>query len=95
MKWCIKQDLKTISDWFKANKLTLNLEKTEYMFFGTNPIKAKPILEIDNITLQPVESVKFLGLWLDQNLNWNIHVNNLIIENKEKYALIKNPQTSV
>ena len=27
LKWCIKQDLMTISDWFKANKLTLNLEK--------------------------------------------------------------------
>ena len=27
LKWCIKQDLKTISDWFKANKLTLNLEQ--------------------------------------------------------------------
>ena len=92
LKWCIEQDLKTISDWFKANKLTLNLEKTEYMFFGTNPVKAKPILEIDNITLKPVESVKFLGMWLDQNLNWNIHVNKLITRIKRNMHLLRTPK---
>ena len=59
----------------QGKKLTLNLEKTEYIFFCARPIKVKPTLEIDNVTLRPVESVKFLGLWLDQNLNWNIHVN--------------------
>ena len=27
LKWCIEQDLTVIADWFKANRLTLNLEK--------------------------------------------------------------------
>ena len=62
------------------------------MFFGTNPIKAKPIFEIDNVTLQPVESVKFLGLWLNQNLNWNIHVNNLITKIKRNMHLLRTPK---
>ena len=84
----------TISDWFKANRLTLNLEETEYMFFGTNQIKAKPILEIDNVTLKPVESAKFLGMWLDQNLNWNTHISKLITKMKRN-ALTKNPQTPI
>ena len=92
LKWCIEQDLKTISDWFKANKLTLNLEKTEYMFFGARPIKIKPTLEIDNVTLQPVESVKFLGLWLDQNLNWDTHVNKLIAKIKRNMHLLRTPR---
>ena len=92
LKWCIEQDLKTISDWFRANKLTLNLEKTEYMFFGARPIKVKPTLEIDNVTLRPVESVKFLGLWLDQNLNWDTHVNKLIAKIKRNMHLLRTPK---
>ena len=76
----------------KQNKLTLNLEKTKYMFFGTNLVKAKPILEIDNVTLKPVESVKFLGMWLDQNLNWNIHVNKLITRIKRNMHLLRTPK---
>ena len=92
LKWCIEQDLITISDWFKANKLTLNLEKTEYIFFCARPIKVKPTLEIDNVTLRPVESVKFLGLWLDQNLNWDIHVNKLTAKIKRNMHLLRTPK---
>ena len=92
LKWCIEEDLRTMSDWFKANKLTLNLEKTEYIFFCARPIKVKPTLEIDNVTLLSVESVKFLGLWLDQNLNWNIHVNKLITRLKRNMHLLRTPK---
>ena len=27
LKWCVEEDLKRLDDWFKANKLTLNLKK--------------------------------------------------------------------
>ena len=33
LKWCIDQDLKIISDWLRANKLILNINKTVYLFF--------------------------------------------------------------
>ena len=92
LKWCIEQDLKTISDWFKANKLTLNLEKTEYIFLGARSIKVKPTLEINNVTLRPVEAVKFLGLWLDQNLNWDTHVNKLSAKIKGNMHLLRTPK---
>ena len=54
--------------------------------------RVKPTLEIDNITLLPVESVKFLGLWLDQNLNWNNHVNKLITRLKRNMHLLRTPK---
>ena len=62
------------------------------MFFGTNSAKAKPNLEIDNVTLKPVESAKFLGIWLDQNLNWNIHINKLITRIKRNVHLLRTPK---
>ena len=66
----INHDLEIVSDWFKANKLTLNLEKTVCMIFS--PHKNKNI----NINIKfleqtiPIHSnTKFLGLWLDSNLD--------------------------
>ena len=59
LKWCIEEDLKTISDWFKVNKLTLNFDKTVYVFFGNSRNESKPVLEIDNTTLKPVAIAKF------------------------------------
>ena len=82
----------SISDWFKANKLTLNLEKTEYIFFGDNKNKIKLKLEIDNIILNPVECLKFLGLWIDEKLNWNIHINKLINKIKRNIHLLRVPK---
>ena len=34
MGWCIQEDLKILQDWFKANKLTLNLTKSVCMNFS-------------------------------------------------------------
>ena len=33
LTWCIEQDLETLSDWFRANLLTLNEEKSVTMTF--------------------------------------------------------------
>ena len=33
----LNSQLKIVNEWFKYNKLSLNLNKTEYMLFGTKP----------------------------------------------------------
>ena len=53
--WCVEQDLIVIADWFKVNRLSLNIKKTVYMFFGNGKCNSKPTLEIDKIALEPVE----------------------------------------
>ena len=92
LKWCIEEDLKTISDLFKANKLTLNLDKTVYFFFGNCKNEPKPELEIESTTLKPSKIAKFLGIWLDENLNWNAHVTKLINKIKRNMHLLQVPK---
>ena len=92
LKWCIEEDLKTISDWFKANKLSLNLNKTVYVFFGNSKNEVKPVLEINNIILKPSKIAKFLGLWLDEDLNWNTHITKLINKIKRNMHLLQVPK---
>ena len=53
------------------NKLTHNTSQTEFMLIGS------PSLEIDRAPVSKVTFTKSLGVYIDQNLSWNVHVNNL------------------
>src|SRR5688572_18913713 len=70
-------DLELANDWFKANKLSLNLSKTNYIIFRSN---RKPVptpgnaLTIENKLIPQVFSSKFLGVYIDQHLKWDIHI---------------------
>ena len=76
LKWCIEQDLSNVNEWFKANKLTLNVDKSVHMVFGKkNNIETK--IRLGNTELPRVEVVKFLGMWVDEDLNWNEHISKL------------------
>ena len=66
--------LNKLNDWFTANKLSLNLTKTCYMVFSSkkdDDIK----LFLNNIEIEKVQSCKYLGIYIDDELNWQAHVN--------------------
>ena len=81
----VNNELVNIKDWFNANKLSLNLEKTKYSFFHKPSKKDDiplrlPKLIINNYEIQREESIKFLGVLLDQHLTWKEHIQ--LAENK-------------
>ena len=51
LEWCIQDDMQTLTDWFKANKLTLNLDKTVCILFQQNGPKKELKIQIDTITI--------------------------------------------
>ena len=70
----INQDLENISDWYKANKLSLNVDKTNFIIFSTKGYTPKGVkLAIDGTFIKQVMDTKFLGLNLDQQLKWEAH----------------------
>ena len=75
----VNNELINIKDWFNANKLSLNVEKTKYSFFH-KPSKKDDIplhlskLIFNNYEIQREESIKFLGVLLDQHLTWKEHI---------------------
>lgn len=74
----MNKDLKTLSDWFKANKLALNVKKTKYMLFNCRKGKLMcSQLSIDGINIEPSETFKFLGIHLDKELKWDVHCRNV------------------
>ena len=64
--------LNELADWFKANKLTLNVDKTKFMIFGTNRTLDKfhdVQLTFNNNIIERVDEFKYLGAKLDSNLS--------------------------
>ena len=55
----MNSEIKLISDWLKANKLTLNIDKTYYMVFhrGRRKYFGNTELFIDNIKIKQTETM--------------------------------------
>ena len=69
--------LNNIINWFRLNKLTLNIKKTKLMLFGTkqNLTKFDDIkLNYDSEEIERVDKFKYLGVILDPTLSWDDHV---------------------
>ena len=78
-------ELRKISEWFRANKLSLNEDKTRFtLFHGPQdrdnlPLRL-PALKINDYGITRSSSIKFLGILVAEHLSWIDHINTL--ENK-------------
>ena len=64
-------ELELLSKWFKANKLSLNAQKTFYLVFHRARIKDHELsIQIDGSTLNRSRNIKYLGVIIDHKLNW-------------------------
>ena len=88
-----------LSTWFKANKLFLNLKKTNFMLFKPRQKKYHFPMQIC-INEQRIEQVKetvFLGVVLDEHLSWKPHISqvprkiskSIGVINRERFFLPK------
>ena len=89
--WCMNHDLATLSDWFHANKLTLNISKTVYMLFSNGKVKTdkEHKIQISNEKINRVKNMKFLGVRIDDNLNWNHQYNHVVLKIKRNMHLLQ------
>ena len=78
----INIDLKNLVHWLNANKIALNVGKTELVLFKPNRKKIDYALrlKLNGKRLFPTTSVKYLGIKIDANLNWKEHYNSISIK---------------
>ena len=62
------------STWYTVNRLTLNISKTKYMLFGKHMLSRYVVIHIQNVNIERVRAVQFLGVYVDDLLNWNYHI---------------------
>ena len=86
--WChtsnyenlINTELEKVIVWLEANNLSLNVSKTKFMIFHNRQFNIEdkiPNLKIRNIPILRVKEFSFLGIVINEFLNWNAHIKHL------------------
>lgn len=71
--------LTRIGEWMHANKLTINDNKTTFMSFRSSRSSLDFLNEMSASVggLSFSSSTRLLGLYVDEHLNWSVHLNHL------------------
>ena len=81
LKLRVTSELNNLICWVKANRLSLNVAKTELMIIGSRQrlnVQCEEItISIDDRTIKRVDHTKSLGLTTDAQLSWSKHVDEI------------------
>ena len=88
LKWSITNDLEILTDWFRANQLSINSNKSVAMLFSNKAIQLKTIRMGTN-DIRFIDHTKFLGLLIDRKLTWAKHVEKVIQKINRNMNLLK------
>ena len=72
----VKHDLSLICHWLRANKISLNTSKTKIIIFRPRKKQITKHLNfrISGKKINTCNNVKYLGITLEENLDWNPHL---------------------
>ena len=69
------KELSVVAEWLNANKLTLNVKKSNLILFRN---KKKPTenlkIKIKGEQIEEKDFMKYLGILVDNKLTWNYHI---------------------
>ena len=93
-------DLLRLQDWLNANKLSLNVVKTQSLVLGSAPnickirkienrSDAQPYFSIGEQKIEMITNVRYIGVQLDSQLNWENHIDNIKTKANRSLGLIK------
>lgn len=68
----IYKDLNNVSQWLRANKLKLNVNKAKCIFISSE-MNINAVIHIDYVLIERVDEYKYLGVIIDENFKFNIN----------------------
>ena len=71
----LNSELPKINAWLKSNQLSLNVNKTNFLFFTKTKEKIFP--QINDCKIKQANCVKYLGVFLDKKLTWKKHIEHI------------------
>ena len=82
--------MKNLTAWLNAKKISLNVKKSELVIFKHKKKKLEcPIrIKFSRKRLYPFNSTKYLGVKIDENLNWKDHTHDLATKLNRANALL-------
>ena len=88
----LRLELSIVSEWLKANKLTLNVKKTKFVIFGSRHKLARnqdTPLYINREQIERVKSMKYLGMMLDDQLTFEEHIDYIQSKTVQKLGILR------
>ncbi|CAB4040518.1 Hypothetical predicted protein, partial [Paramuricea clavata] len=80
----MNNDLLRIKEWLLANKLSLNVAKTEFLLIGShhklNNLDSQSSVNIGHDSIKQVQHSTVRGVEIDENLSWNKHIENVVVK---------------
>ncbi len=70
----VNSELHYLCNWFKVKKLSLNIEKTNHLAIGRSQSRNNYSIYMDGAEIPRGTHVKFLGIFVDDQLNWYEHI---------------------
>jgi hypothetical protein len=72
----LQEAMNNVSEWYKSNKLTLNVKKSNVMLIHRKrKINDSMNIVVDGSHLAQIANVRYLGLYIDNKLQWSTHIN--------------------
>ena len=75
----IESESLQICNWLMANKLTLNTQKTVFQVYKRSDIAPKLNIKLNNVEIHEMETVKYLGVYIDSGLKWSAHISHIAL----------------
>ena len=75
----VNSELNKLFLWLNVNRLSLNIDKTNFIVFHpyNKPKKKRITIKINNKAIKEKEYIKYLGVLIDSTLSWKQHVSNI------------------
>ena len=91
----INLNLEAIGNWCHSNKLTLNIQKTNFILVKNyqNNFVLNNTIKILNKNINETNTIKFLGITIDQTLSWSEHINLIRLELRKSLGLLYQAST--
>ena len=72
----INKELKKLYTWLIVNRLSLNIEKNNFIVFHpyNKPVKEQITLKIHKKAIAEKDDIKYLGVMIDSTLTWKSHI---------------------
>jgi hypothetical protein len=87
----INNEIKSLSERLAVNELSLNISKSKFIIFSSHLKKFDSTsvkVIVNGYHIERVKQTRFLGLYIDENLNWREHIQQITTEVAKHIGII-------